>query len=321
MVAVRSPADSPWKSAGTFHDIDAQAAQYQGYDQRYQQLSPGRFEGHFSKFKFSDDLIIGLETANRELAVTAVTPDRRYGACFLDRSSPPCKLNAVEFSENDVALAPENKALEGKTPEGLRVYCLDFSPALFTDAGYSIEIGRVVSDPARSRRLREWVQSALATFTTVGAPVDYPAASCAFQSSLAELLSQTAAQTEAHSSIKMRRYATAGTLRAFRRARDYIHQGLSDGLSIATLCRDTGVSRRSLEYVFRSVVGIGPGRYIRLLRLNCIHQELRSQPGQEVSIGIIAARNGIWHWSRFSRDYRMLFGELPSQTRLRAREA
>lgn len=321
MVALRSTVNLPWRSAGTFHDIDAQAAQYQGYDQRYQQLSPGRFEGHFSKFQFDDDLIIGLETANRELAVTAVTPGRRYGACFLDRSSPPCKLNGVEFSENNVALTPENKSVEGKTPEGLRVYCLDFSPALFPDTGCGTGIGRVISDPAGSRRLREWVQSALATFTSVGPPIGYPAAVCEFKSSLAELLWRIAAQTDSQSLIRMRRYATAGTLRAFRRARDCIHQGLSDGLTIATLCGDTGVSRRSLEYVFKSVVGVGPGKYMRLLRLNRIHQELKSESSQEVSIGVIAARHGIWHWSRFSRDYRMLFGELPSQTRHRAREA
>ena len=35
-----------------------------------------------------------------------------------------------------------------------------------------------------------------------------------------------------------------------------------------------------------------------------------SRPG----VGRISARWGFWHMSRFARDYRLLFGELPSET-------
>jgi AraC family transcriptional regulator, ethanolamine operon transcriptional activator len=44
---------------------------------------------------------------------------------------------------------------------------------------------------------------------------------------------------------------------------------------------------------------------------------LLSGASADTSIGVIAARYGIWHWSRFSHAYRQLFGELPSQTRAR----
>jgi len=53
------------------------------------------------------------------------------------------------------------------------------------------------------------------------------------------------------------------------------------------------------------------------LQLNHIRRDLMSDASANLSIGVIAARHGIWHWSRFSRYYRLLFGELPSQTRLR----
>jgi AraC family ethanolamine operon transcriptional activator len=114
-----------------------------------------------------------------------------------------------------------------------------------------------------------------------------------------------------------RRYSNTRAIRIFRRAREYIHFRLADGISIVTLCRHTGVSRRSLESVFQSVVGRGPGSYVRVLQLNRIRRDLMSEDSDEVSIGVIAARHGIWHWSRFSRYYQSLFGELPSQTRER----
>ena len=110
-------------------------------------------------------------------------------------------------------------------------------------------------------------------------------------------------------------YATSRALFVFRRARDIIEHHLTDGISITTLCRSTGVSRRSLELVFRAVVGMGPSGYLRTLQLNEVRCDLLADVDEEESIGMIAARRGIWHLSRFSSYYRAMFGELPSETR------
>jgi len=315
MVADPLPNRHPWISAGRFHDIDAQAAQYQGYDQQYQQLGRGPFEGRFSSFNFGADLVINFEMANRELAASAATPRGRYGACFLTEGSPPCALNATRFSQDHVVLSPENRCVEGTMAEGVSMYCMDLSPALFPDDGHNMRGGGVLSDPAASRQLRELVRSGLAAFTALESPADYPAAVCGFKSSLADLLWQMAARRE--DSTGTRRYSNTRAIQIFQRAREYIHHRLADGISIVTLCRHTGVSRRSLESVFQSVVGRGPGSYVRVLQLNRIRRDLMSEESDNVSIGIIAARHGIWHWSRFSRYYQSLFGELPSQTRVR----
>jgi AraC family ethanolamine operon transcriptional activator len=108
----------------------------------------------------------------------------------------------------------------------------------------------------------------------------------------------------------------------FQKARDYIHHRLADGISILALCKEVGVSLRSLEGAFHSVIGNSPASFVRSLQLNRVRRDLTSADNDTQSIGMIAARHGIWHWSRFSRYYREMFGELPSQTRARrAREA
>ena len=315
MVAAPLSNRPAWITEGHFHDIDAQAAQYHGYEQQYQQLSRGPFEGRFSSFNFGDDLVINLETANRELAASAATPPGRYGACFLTETSPPCALNATDFSQDHVVLSPENRCVEGRMSEGVTMYCMDLSRSLFPDDGSNVRSLGVLSDPFRSRQLRELVRTGLANFTTLESPADYPAAVCGFKSSLADLLWQMASRTE--DETRMRRYSNTRAIQIFRRAREYIHHRLADGISIVTLCRHSGVSRRSLESIFQSVVGMGPGSYVRALQLNRIRRDLMSEGSDTVSIGVIAARHGIWHWSRFSRYYRVLFGELPSQTRVR----
>lgn len=310
-------ADRSWICDGRFDDIDAQAAQYSGYDQRYQQLSRGAFEGRFRSFHFGDDLVIHLESANREIAASASTPAGRFGVCLLTDDSPPCSLNATEFSQSHIIVSPGKRCVEGIMSEGVTIYCMDVSPSLFPDAGDNMKAVGVLEDPLRSGRLRELVQSGLATFTALSGPAEYPAALCGFKSSVADLLSQATMRPSESEVIGTRRYASARALRVFRRARDYMEHNLCNGIAILNLCKEVGVSRRSLESVFKSVVGLSPGSYIRALQLNGVRRELLSGATVDTSIGVIAARYGIWHWSRFSHAYRELFGELPSQTRAR----
>ncbi len=308
----------PRISGGRFDDIDAQAAHLHGYGQQYQQLSRGPFEGRYRSYSFGDELGIHLEMANRDLAQSASTPAGRYAACFLDAASPPCSLNARTFSLNDIALCPESKTLEGKTAEGMSICCMDLSSDLLPDEGYRLRDVHVVSDAGRSRQLRELVRSGLSAFTTLEPLGSYPAAVKGFKSSVADLLWQIASHSCDEEIRRMRLYTSRRTLHVFKQARDFIHHNLADGISIVALCREIGVSRRSLESVFRSVIGMGPGNYVRTLQLNHIRRDLMSGTDGDTSIGVIAARRGVWHWSRFSQHYRLLFGELPSQTRLRS---
>lgn len=103
-----------------------------------------------------------------------------------------------------------------------------------------------------------------------------------------------------------------------RRARDYVHERLDEPLQILDLCQVLGVSRRWLQRSFNEVMGLGPWAYLHTMRLNGARRMLlRATPGARVSDAVEAY--GFWHLSRFSRDYRRQFGELPSQTLQRAR--
>lgn len=290
-----------------------------GYGQQYQQLSRGPFEGRFRSYKFGDDLGIHFETANRELSQAASTPPGRYAACFLGATSPSCSLNSGIFAQTDVALCPEHKSLDGRTAEGVSVCVMDLRLDLLPDEGIGLRTARIRSDPGRLRQLRELVQSGINVFDHLDSPPDYPAAVKDFTSTIAELVWSIASESREPARHPIRHCSAARTLHVFRRAREYIHESLADGISIVVLCKALGVSRRSLECAFNSSVGMGPALYIRTVQLNRIRRELLSGDGGGVSIGVVAARHGIWHWSRFASHYRLLFGELPSRTRLRSR--
>lgn len=102
----------------------------------------------------------------------------------------------------------------------------------------------------------------------------------------------------------------------FVSARDALLVHMQPGLAPDTFqSLKTLSSRRTLENVFKTNVNMGPATYARIMRLNSARQKLLDGSRVNDSIGDIAAEEGFWEWSRFSKYYHKLFGELPSETR------
>jgi AraC family ethanolamine operon transcriptional activator len=97
------------------------------------------------------------------------------------------------------------------------------------------------------------------------------------------------------------------------RARHYINERIEQPLQVIDICEALSLSRRTLQQSFQDVLGINPQSFLRAHRLNgARHALLQGGPG--VQIKDVVARWGFWHLSRFSAEYRALFGELPSDT-------
>lgn len=86
-------------------------------------------------------------------------------------------------------------------------------------------------------------------------------------------------------------------------------------IAVEELAQRIGTSRRNLEHVFQSNLGVSPKQFIVSVRMNRIRNELLSK---DVSAGGVAKRYGITHLGHFSKAYKNLFNELPNETRGRA---
>jgi AraC family ethanolamine operon transcriptional activator len=102
--------------------------------------------------------------------------------------------------------------------------------------------------------------------------------------------------------------------RVVRRAEELMRTLRRDPLSVLDLCRELGVSERTLQYAFQEVRGLSPMVYFKASRLNAVRQELKATAAGTTTIREIAQRWGFRHTGEFAADYRRLFGELPSQT-------
>jgi transcriptional regulator GlxA family with amidase domain len=88
--------------------------------------------------------------------------------------------------------------------------------------------------------------------------------------------------------------------------------------TLESLARAVGASTRSLCRGFQRLRGYGPIAAVRRARLSLVRHDLLSgRP--DGSVTDAAMRWGFSHLGRFSRTYAEHFGELPSDTRRRAR--
>ncbi|MET0419950.1 MAG: AraC family transcriptional regulator [Actinoplanes sp.] len=102
--------------------------------------------------------------------------------------------------------------------------------------------------------------------------------------------------------------------RAIRQAIDLLHSHPEQPITIGKLADITGVSERSLQAGFQRYVGISPTTYLRQVRLDRAHEELRQADPDKTTVADIAHRWGLTHLGRFAGSYRARFGVSPSHT-------
>lgn len=97
-------------------------------------------------------------------------------------------------------------------------------------------------------------------------------------------------------------------------AQDWMHRHPELPITLEGLCRQVYVSRRSLIQGFSEHLGMGPMAYLKLQRLHAVRRLLLAADPQQTSVATVASRFGFLSAGHFSRDYRRLFGELPSHS-------
>lgn len=99
---------------------------------------------------------------------------------------------------------------------------------------------------------------------------------------------------------------------AVNRALELVRANTSTS-SIAEIYEYAGVSYRTLNRAFKERFGVSPKQYIVAMRLTEVRRALINSQGS-VRITDVASDWGFWHLGRFARDYKRMFGELPSES-------
>lgn len=80
------------------------------------------------------------------------------------------------------------------------------------------------------------------------------------------------------------------------------------------MAEQIGVPRRTLFHAYRKLLGIGPRRYLELMRLQQLRQRLMDASPAGTTVTREAMRAGFYHPGRLPRIYREQYGENPVKT-------
>lgn len=103
--------------------------------------------------------------------------------------------------------------------------------------------------------------------------------------------------------------------RVIARCLEFLRENTGQAILVSELCRIAGVSERTLRNVFYEYFGVGPVRFLKARQLQEVRAALLASDAAHETVTAIATRFGVWDFSAFSRNYRALYGESPSQTR------
>jgi AraC family ethanolamine operon transcriptional activator len=99
----------------------------------------------------------------------------------------------------------------------------------------------------------------------------------------------------------------------FAKVIDYIHENLTELTSVHQICEKTEVPERTVRRLIRKSYSLSPKKYLNTLRLNEVRKGLKNN-AEFSNVMQIASDYNFWHMGQFTRDYKKLFGELPTET-------
>jgi AraC family transcriptional regulator, ethanolamine operon transcriptional activator len=99
-----------------------------------------------------------------------------------------------------------------------------------------------------------------------------------------------------------------------RTCMEFVDQHEGEYISVEQLATAAGVSERTLREVFQRYYGLAPVQYLNRRTLHQVRRALKTADPMMATVTEIATKFGVWQFGRLARDYRCLFGELPSKT-------
>lgn len=300
-------------------DVDEQATRLKGWHQTYAQMSPGQFAGSYTEARL-DDVHLFVEYTSKGLFQSGDLCDAVVALGVplqLSRSGVFCGAVTNETTVHHFAgeggfefYSPADMVMGGivVSREGVFSTLADHEAAAIAQ---SLERPHLsVVRASKIAVMREFLRGFFEMLDHAPRLLENQPLQRSLRdsviSNVTELLIDDLRPEGETLSLSKR-------WRIVARARDFVLSRPESPTSVPEVCNAIGVSRRTLQYCFQDVLNLSPIAFLRMVRLNGVRRMLRSCS----SVSEAATYWGFWHLGHFSRDYKQLFGELPSDTHRR----
>jgi AraC family transcriptional regulator, ethanolamine operon transcriptional activator len=303
-------------------DADDHAAGLQHWNQDYQQLSGGSFYGVLDEAWFGNVQIF-RERTNQVVHETGSAWDGSRTVGVPNAVDGEGLFGGAVFHVDSIITLGKGDGndLDFRTPKSLDIVAVTADANALKEFGetvWHIDTEALVPNPGVLNcgsevpaRLREFLMLLLASIKSSPKMLNYPQIRKGMEQEIYNNIILAIADTSvaADAAVAPSRKAVVD------KVREYVLAHKEEPVTVADLCAALNVSRRTLQYSFQVVLNVNPVAYLRAVRLNGTRRGLRARAGDPtVTVADIAARWGFWHMSHFAADYKLMFGELPSQT-------
>ena len=304
-------------------DPNTQAGNLRGWSQLYDQLSVGSFKGEIAGACFGG-IHLFCETTNLSLRQSCIVRSNSWWFGIPVSECDSFRIDERRVEDGTVAVRRGRQPFELITPASFRIVgvviphkvLVDHLRSVFPDedALERIELGAIQGHMRANSATRRLFGDVLGEIARRPEVLQSPSACLAIQGPVLEAITEMCASSQQTHEIPRSAMEHAQIV---RKVRQFLLDNTDRTISVPELCMIFKVSRRTLQYAFDHVLGIGPNAYLKILRLNGVRRDLLRR---DIRIPVQQAASdwGFWHLSQFAKDYRTLFDELPSVTAKRA---
>ena len=301
---------------------EEQSEALQDFEQEYQQISTGQFNGNSGVVQLSLGFTMLLESYNQLVDQWGAVNRQTYCILFLLNGKGRSGLGNLDVGLDDIIIIPPGASYDLISYPSTYYCALNFekayldpylaaiNPNLTALAEFSTP-STILHNPRVAENLRSYVHNIMQMGGSTGGT--------AIQVNHLESQKWLAMNTAATlmSSWVGEYHKSASEYPDHRNiayaARDVLRKTSHLNYTIELFSQSFGVSRRTLEKNFQECFGLCPSHYKRIIKLNKFQKALTQPCNFERSIGDIAADHGYWHLSRLAQQFKSHFGELPSQ--------
>lgn len=306
---------APIKCKPTFceaYDADEHASNLTDWQQQYDQISAGGYYGNILELQLNEAQVFSEHNSHALHQTCNVWADSIWLGIPVDPDTES-KINGLNIDGSHLMCRPGSCSFELVTPEDFDIFGIVIKQETLMEAAEAqgielnwldlVQHGRLTLPQSTLDSARYVLNRMLSQHSNI--PPSRVQQDLIIMTML-ELLQKESHGEPIPASIHRRKHIV-DTVKSF------LQQHHDEPVTITQLCQIANVSRRTLQYSFETVLGISPLQYLRVSRLNGVRRHLLKAESK-TAIADIAAQWGFWHLSQFSKDYKQLFGELPSHT-------
>lgn len=303
-------------------DVDDQAKALAGWEQAYEQLGCGRFQGSAWQLVMRDGVLL-RETTNRQLREQVVPPPGHVvlalplavepGSVFAGRPlERECLMVLSGSAQHDIISAGELDLIGLSVDRALLQATLPQAKLEWLDR--KAQERNIELPPPTAQAIRAML---LAVCDSAEQGLSQLQQSEDEQALLSSTMTQAvllamAAEGDGGPATIPRRAETR--LKVVKRAVEFMRANLQEDIGVPEICGAAYASRRTLQYCFEEFMHTTPQAYLRALRLNEARRVLKARQPQPQPITELATTLGFASASHFTRHYKLMFDELPSET-------